>query len=359
MQFTKVRFSQFRNIDFCDLSLSGKNHFMLGVNGQGKSNCLEAIGFISALRSFRTQLTKHLFKKNTNEFQLFYEIEHERLGITEVELHIKQKQKILLIDGDPVKRLADFIGLFPVVPMHSGDLMILRGSPSERRRFFDITLASVDPEYFQLLRMYYKALQERNQLLKIQSNSQALDAFEKELAKCAYKLVLKRRVGIEHISQILANVYEAFSEGKESSILSYKPDMDCSSISAYEHYFTKQRKKDQIMGSTGRGPHRDDYLISLAIGGAKEYGSDGQQRGLIVALRMAQAYLFEMKLGVKPVILVDDILGELDPIREKSFWVTCPEKIQIIASGTEFSVKKTSLDWQIWNVHNGKFSQSD
>lgn len=359
MQITKARFSQFRNIDFCDLSLSGKNHFMLGVNGQGKSNCLEAIGFISALRSFRTQLTKPLFQKNTNEFHLFYELEHERLGVTEVELRIQQKQKILLIDGDPVKRLADFIGLFPVVPLHSGDLMILRGSPSERRRFFDMTLASVDPEYFHSLRMYHKAIQERNQLLKMQSKGQAFDAFEKELAKCAYSLVVKRREGIEHLSQILTSVYEAFSEDRESPVLSYKPDTDLASIDAYEQLFAEQRKKDQIMGSTGRGPHRDDYSISLAIGGAKEYGSDGQQRGLSVALRMAQASLFERKLGIKPVILVDDILGELDPKRKKSFWATCSKEIQIIASGTEFSVDGASRDWQVWDVNNGHFKHRD
>jgi DNA replication and repair protein RecF len=332
---------------------------MLGVNGQGKSNCLEAIGFISALRSFRTQLTKPLFQKNTNEFHLLYEIEHERLGITEVELRIKQKEKVLLIDGDPVKRLADFIGLFPVVPLHSGDLMILRGSPSERRRFFDMTLASVDPEYFHSLRMYYKAIQERNQLLKMNSKGQAFDAFEKELAKCAYSLVVKRREGIEHLSQILTNVYEAFSEDKESPVLAYKPDTDLASTDAYEQLFAEQRKKDQIMGSTGRGPHRDDYSISLAIGGAKEYGSDGQQRGLSVALRMAQASLFEKKLGIKPVILIDDILGELDPKRKKSFWATCSKEIQIIASGTEFSVEGASRDWQVWDVNNGNFKQTD
>jgi DNA replication and repair protein RecF len=325
----------------------------------GKSNCLEAIGFISALRSFRTQLTKPLFQKNTNEFHLLYEIEHERLGITEVELRIKQKEKVLLIDGDPVKRLADFIGLFPVVPLHSGDLMILRGSPSERRRFFDMTLASVDPEYFHSLRMYYKAIQERNQLLKMNSKGQAFDAFEKELAKCAYSLVVKRREGIEHLSQILTNVYEAFSEDKESPVLAYKPDTDLASTDAYEQLFAEQRKKDQIMGSTGRGPHRDDYSISLAIGGAKEYGSDGQQRGLIVALRMAQASLFEKKLGIKPVILIDDILGELDPKRKKSFWATCSKEIQIIASGTEFSVEGASRDWQVWDVNNGNFKQTD
>ena len=359
MQITKARFSKFRNIDFCDLALAGKNHFMLGVNGQGKSNCLEAIGFISALRSFRTQLTKPLFQKNTNEFQLFYEIEHERLGITEVELRIKQKEKTLLIDGDPVKRLSDFIGLFPVVPLHSGDLMILRGSPSERRRFFDMTLASVDPQYFHLLRMFYRAMQERNQLLKAQSGGIAFDAFEKELAKYAFSLVIKRKEGIEHISQILANVYEAFSEDNESPVLAYKPDIELTSIDAYEQFFAEQRKKDQILGSTSRGHHRDDYSLGLAIGGAKEYGSDGQQRGLSVALRMAQASLFETKLGIKPVILVDDILGELDPKRKKSFWATCSKELQIIASGTEFSVGEASRDWQVWDVDSGNFKPAD
>lgn len=331
---------------------------MLGVNGQGKSNCLEAIGYISALRSFRTQLTKPLFQKNTNEFQLFYEIEHERLGMTEVELQIKEKHKVLLIDGDPVKRLADFIGLFPVVPLHSGDLMILRGSPSERRRFFDMTLASVDPDYFEALRMYHRTIQERNHLLKMRSKDLAFDAFEKELAKFAFSLVTKRKEGIGQISQILANVYKAFSEDNESPLLAYKPDTDLASVHDYEQFFAEQRKKDLIMGSTSRGPHRDDYVISLAIGGAKEYGSDGQQRGLSVALRMAQASLFELKLKIKPVILVDDILGELDPKRKESFWSSCSEDVQIIASGTEFSVGEASRNWQVWNVDSGNFKQA-
>ena len=359
MHINKARFSKFRNIDFCDLALGSKNHFMLGVNGQGKSNCLEAIGFISALRSFRTQLIKPLFQKNTNEFQLFYEIEHERLGVTEVELHIKQKEKVLLVDGHHVKRLADFIGLFPVVPLHSGDLMILRGSPSERRRFFDMTLASLAPQYFESLRLYYRAMQERNQLLKVKSEAIAFDAFEKELAKCAFSLVTKRKEGVDHIGQILANVYKSFSEDEESPVLAYKSDINLKSIDAYAQFFAEHRKRDQLLGSTSRGPHRDDYYLGLATGGAKEYGSDGQQRGLCVALRIAQASFFERKLGVKPIILVDDILGELDPKRKNSFWKSCSEDIQIIASGTEFSVEGASRDWQVWDVDSGKFKHAD
>ena len=170
-------------------------------------------------------------------------------------------------------------------------------------------------------------------------------------------MVAKRKEGIGQISQILTNVYEAFYEDNKSPLLAYKPDADLASIHDYEQFFKEQRKKDLILGSTSRGPHRDDYVISLAIGGAKEYGSDGQQRGLSVALRMAQASLFESKLKIKPVILIDDILGELDPKRKESFWSSCAKDIQIIASGTEFSVGEASRNWQVWNVNAGNFKQ--
>lgn len=329
---------------------------MLGTNGQGKSNCLEAIAFISALRSFRTQSSKPLHQKNTHAFRLFYVIEHERLGTTEVELHIEQNKKSLYIDGEPIQRLADFIGLFPVVPMHSGDLMLLKGAPAERRRFFDMTLASVDPEYFLALRSYHRAIQERNRLLKLPSDDKAFDAFEGVLSEYAHSLVEKRKVGIARIGESLSEIYRSFSEDGEGPELCYQPDSMENSAEAFRHLYAENRNKDRLLGATQKGPHRDDYALNLAVGGAKEYGSDGQQRGLCVALRMAQAAVFKSSLGLNPVLLIDDILGELDPLRKKSFWQACPEGVQIIASGTEFSVGEQSRDWQVWQVQKGAFT---
>lgn len=356
MQISQVRVFQFRNIGFCDLSLTGRNHFMLGTNGQGKSNCLEAIAFISALRSFRTQSSKPLYQKNTHEFRLFYLIEHERLGTTEVELNIQRHKKSLYIDGEPIQRLADFIGTFPVVPMHSGDLMILKGAPAERRRFFDMTLASVDPQYFLALRRYHRAIQERNRLLKLPPDDKAFDAFEGVLSEYAHTLVEKREAGIAQIGTILTEIYRSFAEGSEGPELSYQPDSMENSVEAFRRLYAENRNKDRLLGATQKGPHRDDYALNIAVGGAKDYGSDGQQRGLCVALRMAQAALFESSLGVKPVLLVDDILGELDPVRKESFWRACPASAQIIASGTDFSVGEQSRDWQVWQVQEGVFS---
>lgn len=357
MRFTKARFLQFRNIALCDLDLEHKRHFMLGTNGQGKSNCLEALGLIFMLRSFRTQTSKALFQKGCPEFRLFYEIEHESMRSTQVELHFKGQEKILLIDGNRVQKMSDFIGLFPVVPLHAGDLMILKGTPAERRRFIDMTFASIDPEYFQALRLYHRSLQERNRLLKMQANAPAFSAFEKELALHADSLIRKRQAGIDQLGRILSEVYAAFAEDSEEPSLSYNVDINLESVDAYEQFFSDNRKRDALIGSTQKGPHRDDYGLNLAIGGAKEYGSDGQQRALCVALRVAQAQLFESVLGIKPVLLVDDVLGELDPIRRQGFWETCPKDSQIIASGTQFLANEQEGDWTVWEVSKGTFSQ--
>lgn len=359
MRFKTARFFQFRNIHQSAFDLDQKDHFMLGTNGQGKSNCLEAMGFISALRSFRTQSIQPLFEKGYSEFRLFYELEQEHLGTTEVELQILGNQKILRIDGDRVQRMADFIGLFPVVPMHSGDLMVLRGAPLERRRFFDITFASADSEFFEALRKFNRCLRERNRLLKVGAHSNALAAFEKDLAKYAFLLSLKRKAGVSRMHQMLTEIYGSFAEHSEAPSLSYEPSYLADDSSDYEKLYRESRKRDQVIGSTQKGPHRDDFSLSLSIGGAKEYASDGQQRGLCVALRMAQAKYFQECLNLKPVLLIDDILGELDQKRKQSFWAACPKDLQIIASGTEVPKDLQERNWSIWSVEKGIFQAAD
>ena len=111
------------------------------------------------------------------------------------------------------------------------------------------------------------------------------------------------------------------------------------------------RKRDQMIGATQRGPHRDDFNFSLQIGSAREYASDGQQRGLCVALRIAQACFYRQQLGLVPVLLADDVLGELDPIRRQGFWRACPEDLQVVATGTELPAEPEK--WSVCEVLNG------
>lgn len=357
MQFKEIRLQDFRNIEFAALDLSAPRNFLLGANGQGKSNLLEGLGLITALRSFRTQSVQALPRKGQRSFTAFYQLEHEVWGTTEVECTMGKEGRKVHIDGETVTRMGDFMGRYPVVPLSSGDLMILRGSPAERRRFIDLTLASVDPEYYQALRRYHRAVAERNRLLKQRAGPALLSAFEAEIAPYGVLITRLRCAGMESLRQVLLKVYADIAERDEGPELDFRPNLPHQDEAAYRDLLVENRSRDEMLGSTQRGPHRDDFSLSLSVGGAKEYASDGQQRGLCVALRIAQAKLFQARLGLAPVLLADDVLGELDPHRKAGFWKACPPEFQIVASGTTLPECETGGIWSIWSVNGGKFSR--
>lgn len=355
MRFLNLRLQNFRNIAFAELDLAAPKSFLLGPNGQGKSNLLEALGLVTALRSFRTQNNSALPKHGTGSYKAVYSVDHDQQGETELELGAGAEGRKVLVDGEKVGRLGAFIGRFPVVPLSAGDLMILRGSPADRRRFLDLTLSATDPEYYQALRLYHRGVAERNRLLKKGGSDAEFNAFEAEIAVHLLAINAKRKVGALELGTVLGETYSAIAEADEGPELQFKVNVEADSADAVRELFASQRKRDQIIGSTQKGPHRDDFTLSLSVGGAKEYASDGQQRGLCVALRIAQAGIFRRRLGMAPVLLADDVLGELDPHRKAGFWRACPDDLQVIASGTEPPDRVT--DWSVWEVSAGAFSR--
>ncbi|MEN8662897.1 MAG: DNA replication/repair protein RecF [Lentimonas sp.] len=355
MRFLNLRLQHFRNIDFAELDLDADRVFLLGANGQGKSNLLEALGLVTALRSFRTQSMAALPKQGEAGYAAVYELEHEAQGKTELEVQSGPGGRKVQMDGEKVSRLGDFIGRLPVVPLSSGDLMILRGSPAERRRFIDLTLSAVDPEYYNALRHYHQGVAERNRLLKKGGSDAELSAFEAEIAPHAVLIGQRRLVGVSMIRDTLKKVYSDIAEADEGPELVFNASVSLADVESFRHLLHDGRKRDRIIGSTQKGPHRDDFQLNLEVGGAREYASDGQQRGLCVALRIAQAKIFEERLGIRPVILADDVLGELDPHRKAGFWRACPESYQIIATGTE--MPPNIGDWSVYAVCDGCFEK--
>jgi len=354
MRFLNLRLQHFRNIDFAEIDLQARRTFLLGANGQGKSNLLEALGLVTALRSFRTQSMNSLPNKNVGRYAALYEIEHDSQGQTRVELHSGGDGRQLKVDGESVVRLGDFIGRFPVVPLSSGDLMLLRGSPAERRRFLDLTFAATDVDYYFALRNYHRGVAERNRLLKKGGSDAELSAFEAEIAPHAVAIMKRRFEGIEYLRKMLISVYTEMADLDEGPELEYTANAPHLDVVDFSQCLYRNRTRDQAIGSTQKGPHRDDFNLSLKVGGAREYASDGQQRGLCVALRVAQALFFQDRLGIAPVILADDVLGELDSVREAGFWRACPDTFQIIASGTQ--LPKDSQAWKVWKVKDGAFT---
>jgi DNA replication and repair protein RecF len=352
MRFLNLRLQNFRNIEFAELPLDHERNFLLGSNGQGKSNFLEALGLATALRSFRTQTLAALPRKGFKEYTLAYQLEDDRQGVTSLEIHSGVAGRNVKIDGEKASRLIDFIGSFPTVTLSSGDLMLLRGSPSERRRFMDLTLSVVDRVYYSALRDFHRGIAERNRLLKNRGSSAELSAFEAEIATHASVITGLREEGMAELAAVLRRVYDAIAEAEEGPELDFRPNVNCQDAEAYRRLLYDSRSRDQVIGATQRGPHRDDFNLSLNVGGAREYASDGQQRGLCVALRIAQASFYRERLGLVPVLLADDVLGELDPIRRKGFWRACPQDIQIVATGTELPAD--GENWAIQHIEGGK-----
>jgi DNA replication and repair protein RecF len=192
--------------------------------------------------------------------------------------------------------------------------------------------------------------------LKNGGSSAEFDAFETEIAAHAAVISQKRKVGVRELLGVLQEVYTGLADADEGPDISFKPNQEAESESDFAASLRSSRKRDEIMGSTQKGPHRDDFNLALKVGGAKEYASDGQQRGLCVALRIAQASLFRKALNVAPVLLVDDVLGELDPHRKAGFWRACPEDLQIIATGTE--LPENAAVWSVQRVAAGQIEST-
>ena len=170
MRLRKLTVRHFRNVGFAALEFSGRQQFLVGANGQGKTNLLEAVGFLTALRSFRTADNKLLVSHTEHTAAIACELEHERLGETHVMIKLRHENKELWCDQARVMRLADHLGKFPTVVFSSQDLQLVRGSPAGRRRWLDLTLAAMDAGYFRTLQVFSRALAGRNALLKAGPN---------------------------------------------------------------------------------------------------------------------------------------------------------------------------------------------
>ena len=357
MRLKGIKLQHFRNIAWADLSLEGQWQVFLGKNGQGKTNLLEALGLLTALRSFRASTLSPLLMWEQAQARIHLTLEHELQGRTEVEIQLEPKGKNVWVDGEKVARLTDFIGQFPTVVLNSEDIQLLRGSPQARRRFLDLTLSAVNRNYLQRLRAYHQALRERNQLLKQQASLGQIVAFEQVMAVEAVALMALRQEGIAALGQYLEGAYHRFCGGTEQAAIHYRPDCFCEDVPAFLERMAQQRSRDLLLKTTTQGPHRDDCVFRLFGRQAKEVGSEGQQRGLVIALRLAQANWFHRNNAVQPILLVDDVLGELDGERRERFWKTVGEGAQIIASGTELLLlPQNKRGWQVFRVDQGKIS---
>jgi DNA replication and repair protein RecF len=358
MRLQRITLQHFRNLAAAKVEFGGARHFLVGPNGQGKSNLLEAVGLLTALRSFRTSDARVLIAHGQAEAAVACDVEHERSGATRVELRLRPGAKEIVVDGVAVTRLADYLGQFPTVVLSSQDQQLVRGAPGLRRRWLDLTLAATDRGYLRVLQAYHRALAERNALLRRGAGAAELAAFERPMAAAAAALVAARASGLERLAAQVRRAYERIAQAAsapEAAGFAYAAQ-GAGAVTAAEWLarWEAGRARDLQMRTTMTGPHRDDVDFTLDGRPAADVGSEGQQRSLVLALRVAQAHWFQEHLAIAPLILADDVLGELDPGRRERFWAALVPEWQVIATGTVVPGDE-SRAWHVTQVAAGRF----
>ena len=349
-----LHLTQFRNIPEAHHHFTGRRIFFRGANGQGKTNLLEAIGYATLMRSFRTSDYHHLMRHGASETGLRYVFgvdAGERGEEGELEIHLRPKGRELRLDGEKVARLGEVAGRFPTVVFSSQDSQLLRGAPGLRRRWMDMALATHDPHYLSVWRDYQGALQARNALLRRGEGKDAVyGPFEHLLVRHGLALMSLRETYLKRLGTLLAEFYARLSDDREEAGLAYQPGFRVPDPGELENRLRTQRGRDRERGFTREGPHRDDWMLLLNGVSASSFASEGQQRGLVLSLGLAQRSHYAGKHQRQPILLADDILGELDPARRERFWSLLPGQGQIFATGTEVPVLPEQDTWEVMEI---------
>lgn len=307
MHLATLRLRDFRNYRRLDMKFEPGFHLLLGKNAQGKTNILESIYLLATLRSFRGVGAAQMIRQGQKGFFVGAEIIGSQSDT--IKYYWSMRERKLTLNQDPVKRLSDFFGTLRAVVFCTEDLQLVKGAPRIRRRFMDLLLAQTQPTYLQYLQQYAKVLCSRNALLKqYRPDLNVLDSFSRELVKYGQALIDARRQLIPKLSPLARLAYRRISADAEELMMVYKPTVQTD----FAEELKKNMDRDRQYRSTLIGPHRDDLSLKLNDNLASQFGSEGQKRTLALALKMAQAEYLTGIVGYPPVLLIDDVMGELD-----------------------------------------------
>ncbi|MBI5772991.1 MAG: DNA replication/repair protein RecF [Verrucomicrobia bacterium] len=314
MHLAHLRLRDFRNYARLDGDFGPGFHLLLGGNAQGKTNILEAIYLLATLRSFRGVGGAQMVRLGQKGYFVGAKITGQ--GEHEVKIYWAATERKLSLDGQPVRRLADYFGTLRAVVFCTEDLLLVKGTARVRRRFLDLLLAQTHPAYLPLLQRYALALRHRNSLLKRHTlDEEQLESFSTELVTVGNQLVQFRRELLPRLSPLARLAYRRISHEAEELRLEYQPGVK----NDFAVELAQSRRRERAYRSTLVGPHRDDLQLILDDHAAALFASEGQKRTLAIALKMAQAEYLTGLHGAPPVLLIDDVMGELDARRRGGF----------------------------------------
>lgn len=365
MNVTRLGFENFRNLENGEIFPCDTINVIFGSNAQGKTNLLESIWLFTGGHSFRgtrdCELPRLVNGKNAESAALSMTLFTEGRE-QELKLLFKSGRRQSVINGVEKKTGSALVGKFCAVIFSPEHLLLVKEGPARRRAFIDGALCQAKPAFARVLTNYNKALLQRNALLKdIPRHPElrdTLDIWDERLILFGTQVILERIAFCRTLAPAAAEIYAGIAKEKEAVTFSYAPFQDADTQEELAARFFAalkgNRETDVRMGFTSAGPHRDDFTIQIDGLSARTYGSQGQQRSIVLALKLAEADILFEKTGERPVILLDDVMSELDMSRRdyllnhlegRQVFITCcdPETVRLMERGRGFLVERGAL----------------
>ncbi len=355
MYLKNLHLRNFRNYQEQFVDFSAQKTILIGNNAQGKSNLLEAVELLSTLKTHRTSRDVDLILKPEAIATIQAQI-NRYYGDAEFKALFRAKgRRSLTLNGENIRRQIDALGTLNAVQFSCLDLDLVRGGPDYRRTWIDDLLVQLEPIYAHILQQYQQVLKQRNALLKsirkreqqgatVSAESlQELQLWDLQLAAAGSRVTRRRSRGLKRLAPLAEAWHREISGNTETLLITYQPNVSWTADDpqqvqqAFLEKIERRRTAERHQGSSMVGTHRDE--IDFAIDGtpARFYGSQGQQRTLVLALKLAELQLIEEVVGEPPLLLLDDVLAELDPSRQNQLLDTIQERFQTIITTTHLN----------------------
>ena len=362
------RFSaeNFRNIEKCDIEFSPGVNLLHGKNAQGKTNAIEGIYIFSRGKSFRGRDDSELIRFGTEGFRIGIEFE-DKFGEETLEYALFGKERQRKKNGYKINKITEMVGSFKCVLFYPDNLGLVKGGPEERRSFLNIAASACFPTYMKHYADYKSALENRNCILKFMQKGMVYDRFELDswsasMAEYASYIYIFREEYIKRLKVFAKKIMAEISEGNEELEISHVSDITSGITdrkTVYEEYlkaFSSSIDREIAAGVTLFGPHREDMEIKVNGKSARSFASQGQQRSIVLALKMAEGEVIREISGEYPVFLFDDVLSELDD-RRRNYVLSGKGDRQIIITSCEPDECRGYTDREI-DVSEGQYSLS-
>lgn len=365
MYIKSLKIKNFRNYDDLSVNLKRGINIIYGENGQGKTNLLESLYVLALTKSHRSYIDNNIIKKDKEYLKINGSLYIDNIK-NKLEIIINKNNKKLFIDNNEIKKVSNYISLMNIIIFYPDDLDLIKGSPSIRRRYLNLEISQLYNNYYVLINEYNKILKIRNDYLKKNNNfdKNYFDVITDYLIDKSISIYILRNKFIERINENISDIFKNLT-GIDNLKLDYvsiinsknksKEQIKMELIEQYKKIYEKEKKYKLTL----IGPHRDDFNFFIEENNLKNYGSQGQHRMAVLALKLSEIEIFKKYKNNYPILLLDDVFSELDRKKKNNFLMYLNKDIQTIITTTDLNQinKNIRKNSHLIEIKNGKIKK--